>query len=158
MTPVFKQGSSHGLWVCVLLPINLWLAHFQTHVVLFNLATLMISLNLAYKVLLLNNSSSWKKWILQGLISDLFERECSKVVRMTREISKRTQVPPKLIPETLEEARRMREFQLLAPASLKSVKDGEEKPSKLSYPHKRQDFVIFMHFSSHNLLIICKIT
>lgn len=97
----------------------------------------LIALNLASKVIFVFSlGKSWKKWLQSEIISDLFERESSKLTRKTREIAKNTKIPPKFVPKTLEEARRMRTFQLVAPASLKSVNE-EEKTSTISFQHKR---------------------
>ena len=79
---------------------------------------------------------SWK----QKLKYHFFERQSSKIIRLTRIASKNTPIPARLSATTLEEARRMRQFQKINPSTnLKFVNEPEteEAQTLLSFKPKR---------------------
>ena len=132
MKPVFREESGHGLWCIILVPFCTFLSRKSSEVLLNDkILILMLILHsciFVYRVLVLSHSSTrldsatmryWKECLYH-----LFERSNSKVVRQLKAASK-IQIPPKLSPSNLEEARRMRQFQKVAPSNLKLM-EGED--------------------------------
>ena len=140
-TNLKKEGGNHGLWCVFLVPIAVWSHTTSPDLSLFLLlATItLIPLSAIYNVS--KNSQtyvrqSWK----QKLKYHFFERQSSKIIRLTRIASKNTPIPARLSATTLEEARRMRQFQKINPSTnLKFVNEPEteEAQTLLSFKPKR---------------------
>ena len=140
-TTLKKEGGNHGLWCVFLVPIAVWSHTTNPDLGLgLLLATMtLIPLLAVYKIAKNNQTYSCPSW-KQKLKYHFFERQSSKIIRLTRIASKNTPIPARLSATTLEEARRMRQFQKVNPATnLKFINehDTEETQTLLSFKSKR---------------------
>ena len=139
MTTTFKKEGGHGLWCVFLVPIAVWSHTMNPDLSLFLLLTSITLIPLFAICNIANKDYTLQLW-KQKLKYHFFERQSSKVIRMTRIASKNTKIPAKLSATTLEEARRMRQFQKVNPSTnLKFVNepDTEETQTLLSFKPKR---------------------
>ena len=136
-----KEGGHHGLWCIFLVPIAFWSHTTNPDLSIFLLLATMtlIPLLAKYNITKKGQSYSRQSW-KQKLKYHFFERQSSKIIRLTRIASKNTPIPARLSAATLEEARRMQQFQKVNPSTnLKFVNepDTEETQTLLSFKPKR---------------------
>ena len=130
MKPVFREESGHGLWCIILVPLCTFLSREPSEVLLPDkiliLMLIIHSCIFVYRVLLSHHSRFDTICYWKAFLYHLFERSNSKVVRQLKADSK-IQISPKLSPSNLEEARRMRQFQKVAPSNLKLMEGEDER-------------------------------
>ena len=134
MKPVFRKDCGHGLWCVLICPLAIWTSSNSELVLEDKVFLFMLCVHTCFFIyrIIIKNNYNFQFW-KQIVKFHLFSRKYSQQIFFSRLIAKSTPIPPKLSPKSLEEARRMRQFQRVIPSTLKSVKEEIKEEAILSY-------------------------